>query len=39
MRAGDAVAVGEALKACSALAWAEVAPLYEALNSRIPQLA
>jgi adenylate cyclase len=39
MRAGDAAAVGEALKACSALAWAEVAPLYEALKSRIPQAA
>jgi adenylate cyclase len=39
MRAGDSAAVREALKACSALAWTEIAPLYEALKSRIPQAA
>jgi hypothetical protein len=39
MRAGDSAAVREALKACSAMAWTEIAPLYEALKSRIPQAA
>ena len=32
MRAGDSAAVREALKACSALAWTEIAPLYEVLE-------
>ena len=39
LRAGDAAAAQQALNACRNLAWPEVAPLYEALGSRIPQPA
>ncbi len=38
-RAGDAAAARVALKACSDLAWPDVAPLYGALGSRMPQPA
>jgi hypothetical protein len=39
LRAGDAAAAHQALTACRSLAWPEVAPLYEALGSRMPQPA
>jgi adenylate cyclase len=39
LRAGDAAAAQQALNACRNLAWPEVAPLYVALGSRIPQPA
>jgi len=37
--AGDTAAAGEALKACRARAWPEVAPLYERLAGRLTETA